>query len=203
MQRAELKELGLESEVIDAIMKLNGQDVEKAKAENVATLEKVTSLEAQLAERDKDIKKLQKSTGDNEELSSQLKDLQAKYKADTEKLNAEMAQVKLDSAITDALAKTNARDPKDLKAFLDMEQVKVAEDGTIAGLDSQIQALQETKSYLFTQAAPEVTGTNPTAGNNNSQVVTPQEFNAMKSWEQAEFATTNPEAFNEIVNGGV
>lgn len=149
MKTEELQELGLNEDQIKGVMALKGKAVQ-AESDKVAALTaERDSLTEQITQRDKDIKKIQKEVGDNEALAAQLSDLQTKYDADTKSLNETLAATKLDSAVTQALANTNARDPKDLKAFLNSDDIKFNDDGELVGLNDQITNLQQTKAYLF------------------------------------------------------
>jgi len=170
MKRDDLRDLGLTDGQVDKVMKLNGQDVQAGKQaqEQIETLTaERDGLKEQLTQRDKDMKDLKKQAGDNEELQTKLSDLQTKYDSDTKALSDQLATTKLDSAINSALAGSKARDPQDIKAFLNTETIKFSEQGELVGLDEQIRALQETKAYLF-NAEPKTTGTNPVGGSNSA-----------------------------------
>ncbi|EJF33728.1 hypothetical protein JC2156_04380 [Weissella koreensis KCTC 3621] len=154
MKRDFLKNLGItDDETIKQIMDANGQDIETAKTGSQSDYDAVVAerdgLQEQLKSRDKDMKDLKKQAGDNEELSNKYTELQAKYDEDTQSLAADLSKTKLNSAVSEALANTKARDVNDIKALLDMDQVALGEDGKLSGLDEQIEGLQETKSYLF------------------------------------------------------
>lgn len=155
MKREELKKLNLTDEQIDKVMSLHGVDVESTKSK-IDELNKTNeSLQSQIAERDKDLKSLKKQAGDNEELTNQFKDLQSKYKQDTENLSKELQQTKLNSAVDSALGKANVRNSKAAKALLNMDEVKLNDKGEVEGLDNQISSLQKTDGYLFDQGSKE------------------------------------------------
>lgn len=149
MNREKLKELGLTDEQIESIMAAHGSALTKALNESSTKDETISNLQEQLANRDKDLKKLQKSVKDNEELSSRFEELQEKYTQDTKSLNDQISKAKFDSALTEALGKTKARDPKDIRALLNMDEVKFDESGSLVGLDMQLENLQKEKAYLF------------------------------------------------------
>ena len=155
MKREELKKLNLTDEQIDKVMSLHGADVENSKSK-IDELNKTNeSLQSQIAERDKDLKTLKKQAGDNEELSNQFKELQNKYKQDTENLTKKLQQTKLSSAIDSALGKAKVRNTKAAKALLNMDGVKLNDKGELEGLDDQISSLQKTDGYLFDQGNTE------------------------------------------------
>lgn len=155
MKREELKKLDLNDEQIDKVMSLHGADVESMKSKSEELNKTNKSLQSQIAERDKDLKALKKQAGDNEELSNQFKDLQSKYKQDTENLSKELKQTKLNSAVDTALAGAKVRNTKAAKALLNMDEVKINDKGELEGLDNQISSLQKSDSYLFDQGQKE------------------------------------------------
>ena len=155
MKREELKKLNLTDEQIDKVMSLHGADVENSKSK-IDELNKTNeSLQSQIAERDKDLKSLKKQAGDNEELGNQLKELQGKYKHDTENLTKELQQTKLNSAVDSALGKAKVRNTKAAKALLNMDDIQLNDKGELEGLDNQINSLQKSDGYLFDQGSKE------------------------------------------------
>lgn len=149
MKRNQLKNLGLDEDQIKAVMDLNGEDINNAKSGNDAIVEENNALKAQIAERDKDLKNLRKNAKDNEELSNSYKELEAKYKNDTADLTNKLNQTRLTSAVDRALNASKVRDTKAIKGFLDMDKVKLDEQGNLSGLDEQIKEIHQTAPYIF------------------------------------------------------
>lgn len=149
MKRNQLKDLGLDEDQIKAVMDLNGEDINNAKSGNDAIVEENNALKAQIAERDKDLKNLRKNAKDNEELSNSYKELEAKYKNDTADLTNKLNQTRLTSAVDRALNASKVRDTKAIKGFLDMDKVKLDEQGNLSGLDEQIKEIRQTAPYIF------------------------------------------------------
>lgn len=148
MNREFLKELGFEKDVIDKVMVEHGKAVQEVKT-NLATVEQeLAGVNEQLAQRDADIAEIKKGAGNNEELTQQLSDLEAKYKGENETLMSSLTQTKLDHAVELALMGAEAKNPKAVKALLDMELVKTTDKG-LNGLEEQLTALKESDSYLF------------------------------------------------------
>lgn len=185
MKTEELKDLGLNEEQIKGVMALKGKAFQ-AETDKVAeiTAER-DSLNEQIAQRDKDIKALKKSAGDNEELSTKLSDLQAKYDSDTQALNEKLATTKLNSEITQALAQTTARDPQDLKAFLNIDEIKLNDTGELIGLNEQITNLQQNKAYLFDGGTKQ--NYSPAGGSASSQSTNLAEAMKSKDFNLTEF----------------
>ena len=149
MKRDQLKDLGLDEDQIKAVMDLNGEDINNAKSGNDAIVEENNALKAQIAERDKDLKNLRKNAKDNEELSNSYKELETKYKNDTADLTNKLNQIRLTSAVDRALSASKVRDTKAIKGFLDMDKVKLDEQGNLSGLDEQIKEIHQTAPYIF------------------------------------------------------
>lgn len=149
MKRNQLKDLGLNEDQIKAVMDLNGEDINNAKSGNDAIVEENNALKAQIAERDKDLKNLRKNAKDNEELSNSYKKLETKYKNDTADLTNKLNQTRLTSAVDRALSASKVRDTKAIKGFLDMDKVKLDEQGNLSGLDEQIKEIHQTAPYIF------------------------------------------------------
>lgn len=149
MKRNQLKDLGLDEDQIKAVMDLNGEDINNAKSGNDAIIEENNALKAQIAERDKDLKNLRKNAKDNEELSNSYKKLETKYKNDTADLTNKLNQTRLTSAVDRALSASKVRDTKAIKGFLDMDKVKLDDQGNLSGLDEQIKEIRQTAPYIF------------------------------------------------------
>ncbi len=159
MTRKFLEEKGLSKEVIDEILDENSKDIGKAKSEldsvraqlEIANKDK-EGLKQQIKDTNSKLAEFQKSNDDTDSLKTQIKDLQKQIKADGEKHDTEIKQIKIDSAINNALIAANAKNAKAVKPFLDLTKVELNEDGTVKGIDEQIKALTraEDTKFLFT-----------------------------------------------------
>ena len=79
---------------------------------------------------------------DPKKLADDLRDLQAKYDADT-------ANIRKEAAIDLALIKARARDPQLTRAALNLDEIKLDASGKATGLDAQIESLKQDKAWLF------------------------------------------------------
>ena len=111
-------------------------------------------LQAQLGARDADIAALKKDAGTNEELKAQLRELQGKYKAETAELQTQLQRAQLDGAVDTALVSAGARNPKAVRALLDLSKVAIEGEG-LRGLAEQLDALRTSDDYLFTATQPQ------------------------------------------------
>lgn len=149
MTKEELMAMGLTAEMADKVVAQQTEEmkgfVPRARLDEESG--KVTALTTQLADRDKDIDKLQKEAGKGSDLEKQLTDLQSKYQSDTEALNKQLADQKLDNLLDTQLLQAKARDLVSVKAHIKRDGIKVKDDGTLEGLD--LDGLRKEKPYLF------------------------------------------------------
>nr|DAP07810.1 MAG TPA: minor structural protein [Caudoviricetes sp.] len=170
MERAFLKGLGLEKDVIEQIMAENGKDIEleKGKAKDLQT--QLDAANKTIKERDTQLETLKNSPDNPETLRQQIQKLQDDNKAAKEAHEKEIKELKVSTALEKALSDAKAKNAKAVKALLDLgDDVELAEDGTIKGLDDKIKALKKSDAYLFDETKPstQIKGANPTTTNPN------------------------------------
>lgn len=156
MTRKQLEDLGVSKEQIDAIMKINGEDIENAKQDNKNLETEVKNLKAQINDRDTQLETLKASAGDNETLKQQIADLQNENTKAKETHESELNQLKVDFAVEKALTGAKARNVKAVKALLDLSDAKLDKEGNVKGLSEQIEKLtsgDDTK-FLFDTSRP-------------------------------------------------
>lgn len=199
-----LKELleknGVDGEAVQKIVaaaddKLKGY-IPKHRFDEVNEAKK--QLEEQLAERDNQFLQLKKAVGDNEELKKQIEQLQEENKSAKEKYEAELKDLQLSTAVKLYVAGT-VHDPDIVLGLLDKSKILLDENGNIkAGLDEQIQALREAKSFLFVQkeqARPQMKGMTPAESREQSTggIKNPWSEEHFNLTEQGRLLRENPE----------
>lgn len=148
MNKEKLIEMGLTEELATSVMKeLDGNYVPKARFNEVNT--ELKQAKDQVKERDSQLETLKKNVGDSEELKKQIETLQNDNKTKDEAHAAEIKQIKIDAAVDKALADAKAKNPKAVKALLDLAKAEISDDGTIKGLDAQIKTLSEAEDSKF------------------------------------------------------
>lgn len=164
-----LKKAGIEEAKVDGVIaeinkELPKYFIPKDKYNEAAEAKK--KLEADIKTRDEQLDNLKKDAGTSEELKKQIETLQAENKTSSEEWQAKMAKMQLDFAVERALATAKAKNPKAVKALLDMEKVKM--DGEkLLGLDDQLKELQKSEAYLFGEPGKVGGGTNPPGAGNS------------------------------------
>lgn len=161
MKRSFLQSLGIEDkEIIDKIMDENSSDIGKAKGELETYKNKVTELEGQITDKDKELETMKKSVGDTTALTDQIKQLEIDKADLTTKLNTQISQLQKTHAIESGVRDAKAKNVKAVMALLDMEKITYT-DGKLEGLDSQLEALTKDESSSFMFGEPTIAGTKP------------------------------------------
>ncbi|WPC42951.1 phage scaffolding protein [Clostridium sp. JS66] len=135
--------------------------VDNKKSSNYITKEDFNKIDTerkeykkQLADRDKQLKDLGDKVKGNEDLTSEIERLKNENTKVTQDYESKISQINFDTKFEKALVGYKPKNPKALKALLDLEKVKLVDD-TFIGLDEQLKSLKESDSYLF---EPEITG---------------------------------------------
>ncbi len=147
MKREDLQKVeGMTKEQIDAIMDLHQTDV-------TAWNQKFENQKTELANKDKQIgdltEKVKEYDGaDVKQLQKDVKDWKAKYDTD-------MAKEKKNSAIKLAVLGAKPRNEKALMALIDTEAIKLNDDGSLTGLNEQLENIKKDNDFLFEPAQEE------------------------------------------------
>jgi DNA repair exonuclease SbcCD ATPase subunit len=158
LKKAGIPEDKLDSTITDINKELPKYFIPKDKYNEVAEAKK--KLETDIQERDNQLEQLKNAAGNSEELKAQIEQLQAENQKAAEEWQAKMSQMQLNFAVDKALTAAKAKNPKAVKALLDMENVKLDGD-KLLGLDDQLKAIQQSDPYLFGEPGKVGSGTNP------------------------------------------
>jgi hypothetical protein len=150
MKKEDLIAMGLTEDQAKKVMdSLDGNFVTKTRFNEVN--EENKTLKQSVADRDKQLEDLKKSSGDNAELKKQIETLQQQNSEQQKAHEAELKQLKLDNAIDTALTAAGAKNVKAVKPFIDITKIKLGDDGKLTGLDEQLKEVQKTEGYLFAE----------------------------------------------------
>lgn len=161
--------------------------VPKSDFNTVSTAKK--KLEDDIKARDRQLEDLKKENGGAEELQKQIKTLQEQNREAQKKYDADMKDLKLTNAIKVALA-GKAQDEGIVAGLIDKGKLLLGEDGTVAGLEEQVKALQESKAFLFKDTGGQGYSPNGGKGHGGSNPFAKETFNMTK---QGEIFRSNPE----------
>lgn len=157
MTKEELKALGLTDEQADKIVADYGKNY-VAKAQFNTKNEELKHAKEESEAVTKQLEELKKANEGNKDLAAQLEKMKQEAETRKKEYTDSINRMKLDNAVDIALNGSKAKNTKAVRALLDLKEVKVGDDGKVAGLDEQLKKLQESDPYLFD------TGTNGTSG---------------------------------------
>jgi hypothetical protein len=151
MKREELEKLGLEKEAIDSIMALHGKDIEANKAKAAAIEAERDGLKSQLDEAAKAIEGFKAL--DIEGVKKSADEWKAKAEQAQKDAEKQVYQVRYESALSDALKASKAKNVKAVRALLNEADLKLTDDGLV-GLKEQLEKVKPENDYLFESDAP-------------------------------------------------
>lgn len=179
MTREELKNLGLSDEIIEKIAEDYEKNyIDKSKGDMIpkSRLDEVISerdaAREQVTERDKQLTELKKQIegGDITQLQDTIIKLQQDNKTAAENYAKELKRIKTDNYVDKMLTTAEAKNTIAVRALLAefLSKNELGEDGTIKGLDAEIEKLKtaEDSCFMFGKAA---------AGTSNLQGKTPED----------------------------
>lgn len=180
MKKEDLVKLGLDEETATKVAAASEEEL-KGYVDKDTHQTKLTELQTANAT----IKTLQTTVKnfdgvDVEQLKTDAKNWETKY-------NTDIANIKRDSAIDMAIMQAKGRNPKAIKALLDMEKIKLKEDGTLEGFD--LEALKKSDAYLFDVEESHILGTGFQSG---AGAEGKADVSKMSYTEMVEFMAQNP-----------
>lgn len=156
MNRKFLEEIGIEKDTIDKILDENSKDIGREKAKIDQLKGDLTKAQEQLAQRDKDLEEIKKSSADAEGVKKQLEELQGKYTTETEAYKAQIADRDYSDAINHAIAEAGVKFSS-----------KSAEKAYISELKTKKLEVKDGKLIGFTDFHKAQVSADPTAFENN------------------------------------
>ena len=164
----------------------------KLKTEHDGKLSELTEAQNLIAE-------LKKSNKGNEGLQTKIAD----YESQVAKLQAELEQTKLESAIKVELLSSKALDVDYLTFKLkEKGELSLDENGKIKGWDDKLAGLKTQFPTQFeSEAKKNIIENKLPNTNDNAKVVTKEEFNKMGYASRVEFKMNNPEQYSQMMKG--
>ena len=150
MTKEILMKMGLTEEQATKVLEayttaINGKYIPKERFDEVNT--KKQQLETSVAERDKQLEDLKKSTGDVETLKKQIETLQNENKTKEETYKTELSNLKKTNALDLALTGAKVKNSKAIKALLDDGKIKLKDDGTLDLTTNVVRITNIAKKY--------------------------------------------------------
>lgn len=188
MTREELKALGLTDEQIEAVMKSHGTVVNTTKDELTSAQSELESYKTQLTDRDTQLENLRSKAQGNDDLQATIDTLKQANEDAKNAHHAELSKTKLNYELDQELLLNKARNPRAVRALLDLERIELGEDGKLTGLSEQLEVLKVSDPYQFgddTQQTPPPAGYVPGTGIKHNNPGQPDAYQAgVKMYEQ-------------------
>lgn len=126
--------------------------IPKSKFNELTEAEKLAK--SQLEQTNKQLEELKKGSTLTEEQKKQLETLKTQLEEQKATHETEVKKLRMNHAIETELSKAKAKNLKAARALLDESKIVLGEDGTIAGLKEQLEAIQKDNAYLFEPTTP-------------------------------------------------
>lgn len=162
------------------------------------------SLAETVKERDKQLDDLKKTAGDADTLKKQIGELQTANSEQKKAHDAEMRQIRINSAVELALLAAKAKNVKAARALLNLEKAEIDESGSVKGLADQIKKLTEApdSSFLFETGKNDFTGLKPgEKSDGKPDGMTLEKLRAMPAAERYDFSVKHPEEYKTLYGG--
>ena len=154
MKTEELKELGIEDEeLIKQIFALHGRSVERIKTEAATYKAASDTAQQQLLEATNMINSFKEMDIEGIKATSEKWESEAKRIA--EEAETKLQTQKFDHTLENALRDAKAKNVRAVRALLDTEKLKIAEDESIEGLEDQLNEVRSKNDYLFEDETPQ------------------------------------------------
>ncbi|MDF2790814.1 MAG: hypothetical protein K0S80_3915 [Neobacillus sp.] len=142
-----------ETTIEDVLKAIDEADKEKVPRSRLNDkIEEVKELTNQLKERDTQLEELGKKAKGNEELLTQINELKEANKTTATEYQQKLEKQAFDFTLEKAISSAQAKNPKAVKALLDLDKIKL--DGeSLIGLEDQLTALKTSDGYLFGEDA--------------------------------------------------
>lgn len=149
MKREFLEQFGLQKEQIDQILNQHSAEIGNAlnKPTNNEEQQKITvdELNEKLEKANKTIKDLQSKNKENEALQQQIQ----QYQQDIEALNIQHSKDRISSYTSMKLKDHGAINVQAVLPFVDLEKGTINKDGSITGIDEQIDQVLSNEELKF------------------------------------------------------
>lgn len=148
MNKKQLIDLGVPEDVADQIIVLHGKDIEKHKTKIEDYETQLETAKSQMAEASKTIDSFKGLKID--EIQRAADDWKAKAEKAQTDAGLQIKQVKFDHALADALSSAKAKNPKAVRALLNVDRLSYDEkEGSIVGLPEQLEKVRTENDFLF------------------------------------------------------
>lgn len=150
MNKKDLITLGVSEEIADQIVVLHGKDIESHKTKITDLQTQFDTAQGQLTDANKQIEDFKGMNVD--QIKAAADEWKAKYETAQTESASQLASLKFDHWLDGALATAKAKNPKTVKALLDIDALKKAYDektNTVVGFEEHLKPVKSENEYLF------------------------------------------------------
>lgn len=166
MNKKDLIDLGIAEDVAEKIVVLHGKDIESHKTKITTMQTELDTAKTQLTEAGVTIEGFKKL--DVDAIKAAADDYKVKFEQAQTESASQLASLKFEHALDGALVIAKAKNPKAVQALLNREALKFNDaDGSIVGLNEQLETIKKDNDYLFSDATP---APKIVAGGNNQKI---------------------------------
>lgn len=186
MTKEQLLELGLNEDQIKEVFRLNGialtttqNDLSKTQSDLAAKEAEVTALSGQLDTANKQINSFEKLNV--EDIKQEVADYKQKYEEAKSQREKEVSDLKFEYKVNNIISDEKGKNPRAIKALLDLDEIKEAKD-TEKAIKDAVAKIKETDVYMFETV--KLPGTGGSLGNGKKNDADPEEENFGKKLAQ-------------------
>lgn len=153
MKKDDLVKLGIEDEeLVKQIIILHGKDIEALKATNESAGAELETLRAQLLEAGQTIEGFKQLDVDG--IKAAADEWKAKAEQAKEEADKAISTMRFESALEKSLSAAKPKNMKAVRALLELDSLQMSEDGSIKGLDDQLETIKSENDFLFESDEP-------------------------------------------------
>lgn len=154
MKRKDLEILGIEDgDVVDKIMALHGKAISRSQTDLETATSSIQTMQEQLEAANQTIENFKGM--DIDAIKAAADDYKTKYEQAQKDAETQITQLKFEHALESSLSGAKAKNPKAVRALLDIGKLAMDEDGGITGLSEQLETIKIENDYLFVAEEPE------------------------------------------------
>lgn len=126
--------------------------VEKSKLDTANN--SIKDYKKQLSDRDNQLEDLKGKAKGNEDLTAEIERLKIENQNTAKNYESELTKIKLDTAVKEALKQSKVKDIELAMKLVNYDNIKLSDDGTVVGINEQIEPMKKERDYLFEKEVP-------------------------------------------------
>lgn len=174
----------------------DGNFIPKSRFDEVNEQKK--EYKSMLDDRASQLEDLKEKAKGNEELEEKIKELEETNQSKIEEYENKIKQINFDRKLEKAISSVKGKNPRAIKALLDIDKIQVDDDKLI-GFEEQIKQLQESDSYLFGDDTLGGREPNPSKEPPKTQIENPWETGKVNLTKQAELLESDPKLAKQLI----